>query len=67
MCFIALLAALAAAGCGSSNKSSGGSTGASTSGGGGSAIVSQCQSKIAQYRKELSFSAPGPAIDASKL
>jgi ribose transport system substrate-binding protein len=66
MCFIALLAALAAAGCGSSNKSSGGSTGASTSGG-GSAIVSQCQSKIAQYRKELSFSAPGPSIDASKL
>ena len=62
VCAMALLAVVAAAGCGGSGSSSTGTTA-----GGGGAIVRQCNDKIAQHRKGLNFTAPGPAIDASKL
>jgi ribose transport system substrate-binding protein len=45
----------------------GGSSPQTAQGGGSQAIVGQCKQKIEQFRKPLTFTAPGPPINAAQL
>src|SRR3954447_25607737 len=75
LAFVIALAALVAAGCGSSKeKSSSSASGATSTGDAGSGagagengVVGKCKTLIQANRAELSFKAPGPAIQASQL
>jgi ribose transport system substrate-binding protein len=64
-----LAAALLIAGCGSDDDSSSdsGKSTTATESSGGSGIVAEAKKMVAEANKPLTFKAPGPAVDASKL